>query len=139
MDQVALLVERCRLQSEGVDDIVDLDGLVVGTFIVATLGGSIGTGVLMRKSVGRSVVKKVGYAVVRTDVDGVESDHGTVDLVHDTVDQLGFIRVRDDLVSGDDVLESSPKLAHLVLHMRRILDDPTRVLSSLPGHDISVR
>ncbi len=45
VDQVALLVERGVLQAEGVDNVVDADGLVVSA-LLSLLGGSIGAGVL---------------------------------------------------------------------------------------------
>ena len=45
-----------------------------------------------------------GVGGVRTDADGAEGDHGAVDLIGDAVDLLDVIRVRDDLVIGDDVL-----------------------------------
>ena len=40
----------------------------------------------------------------RTDVDGLEVDHGAVGLIHDAVDLLQGVRVREDLVAGDEVL-----------------------------------
>lgn len=42
--------------------------------------------------------------VLRTDVDGTLSDHGTVSLEDDSVDLLEVVRVRDDLVAGKEVL-----------------------------------
>ena len=39
-----------------------------------------------------------------TDGNGTLSDHGTVNLVDDVIDQDWVEGVRDDLVSGDDVL-----------------------------------
>jgi hypothetical protein len=40
----------------------------------------------------------------RTDDNGTLSDHGAVSLVDDVVDELELVRVRDDLVIGEDVL-----------------------------------
>lgn len=39
-----------------------------------------------------------------TDFDATLGDHGTVGLVNDVVDKLEVIRVRDNLVSGEDIL-----------------------------------
>ena len=39
-------------------------------------------------------------------MDGALGDHGAVGLVDDAVDLLEVIRVRDDLVVGDDVLST---------------------------------
>jgi hypothetical protein len=41
---------------------------------------------------------------VRTDGDGTLGNHGAVGLVDDAIDLLEVIRVRDDLVVGDEVL-----------------------------------
>ena len=43
----------------------------------------------------------------RTDFDGTESDHGTVDFVDDAIDLLKVVGVGDDLVAGDNVLFSA--------------------------------
>jgi len=40
----------------------------------------------------------------RTDLDGALDDHGAVGLIDDAIDLLQVIGVRDDLVSGDDIL-----------------------------------
>lgn len=45
-----------------------------------------------------------GSDSVRTDVDGALGNHGAVGLVDDAIDLLEVIRVRDDLVVGDEVL-----------------------------------
>lgn len=65
------------------DDINDLLGLVVGTLIVATLGGSIGTNV---------------------HISNANGDLLAVGLVDDVVDELEVVNVRDDLVAGELVL-----------------------------------
>ena len=41
---ICLLVELGRLKTEGVDDVVDLDGLVLDT-LISLLGGGVGTNV----------------------------------------------------------------------------------------------
>lgn len=41
-----------------------------------------------------------------TDVDGALSDHGAVGLVNDAIDLLEVVGVGDDLVTGEDILES---------------------------------
>ena len=72
------------LQTEGVDDVVDLSDLVIGTLLVAALGRG-----------------------VSTDIERftADVDHGAVDFVDDIVDVLEVVRVGDDLVAGDEVLE----------------------------------
>lgn len=44
------------------------------------------------------------FLVLLTDFDSTLSDHGAVGLVDDAIDQLEIVRVRDDLVVGEDVL-----------------------------------
>lgn len=46
---------------------------------------------------------------IRTNIDAALGDHGAVGLVHDAADLLEVIRVREDLVVGDDVLSSKKK------------------------------
>ena len=41
---------------------------------------------------------------IRTDFDGTESDHGTVDFVDNAIDFLEIIGIGDDLVTGDKIL-----------------------------------
>ena len=56
---------------------------------------------------------------VRTDVDGALGNHGTVGLIDDAVDLLEVVRVRDDLVVGDDVLAARGlELVNLCLSRR---------------------
>lgn len=45
-----------------------------------------------------------------TDVVGTDGDTGAVGLVDDTVNELEVVRVRDHLVSGDNILGSSQLL-----------------------------
>lgn len=39
-----------------------------------------------------------------TDLDTLDGDHGTVGLVEDIINLLQVVRVRDELVAGDDIL-----------------------------------
>lgn len=48
------------------------------------------------------VLKQCG---IRTDFDRTEGNHGAIDFVYDTVDLLDIVRVRHDLITGDDVLQ----------------------------------
>jgi hypothetical protein len=41
---------------------------------------------------------------IRTDFDGAERDHLTVDFVDNAIDFLEIIGVGDDLVTGDNIL-----------------------------------
>lgn len=49
-------------------------------------------------------LRRGGGAGARTDLDGALDDHGAVDLVDDAINLLQIVRVRDDLVVGDDIL-----------------------------------
>ena len=40
-----------------------------------------------------------------TDFDRAESNHGTIDLIHGSIDLFEIIRVGNDLVTSDDILE----------------------------------
>ena len=83
VDEVALLVELGALETERVDDVVDLDGLVLKG-LLTLLGGGVGTNV---------------------DLDGALLNHGAVGLIGDAIADLSeVVRVRDDLVAGDDIL-----------------------------------
>jgi hypothetical protein len=82
---VGLLVELGLVELESVDD-VDLGLLgLVSAILVAALGGSVGTGV----------------ELLTTD-----GDLGTVGLVDHTVDSLEVVRVRDELVTADNILRN---------------------------------
>jgi hypothetical protein len=88
--EVGLLVERGLVELERVDD-VDLGLLgLVSTVLVAALGGSVGAG-----------------------VEGLttDGDLGTVGLVDHTIDSLEVVRVRDELVSADNILRDSGQLS----------------------------
>jgi hypothetical protein len=80
--EIRLLVERSALKTERVDDVVDLDFRVLEG-LLGLLGGRVGTGV---------------------NLNGALGDHGAVGLVDDAIDLLEVVRVRDDLVIGDNVL-----------------------------------
>lgn len=45
--------------------------------------------------------------MVHTDFDGAEGDHLAVDFIDGSVDFLHIVRVGDDLVAGEDILEGS--------------------------------
>lgn len=62
--------------------------------------------------ISRRVYKKLsflrrdaGVSKLRTDFDLALSDHGTVGLPHDLVDENGLERVGEELISGKDILE----------------------------------
>ena len=82
MAKVGLLVEAGLVQAERVDNI-DLGLLGVFDIVSAFLGRSVGTS-----------------------IEGLttDSDLGAVGLVDNAVDLLEVVRVRDELVVGDDVL-----------------------------------
>lgn len=85
MTEVGLLVELGLVELESVDD-VDLGLLgLVSTILVAALGGSVGAGV-------------EGLAT--------DGDLGTVGLVDHTIDGLEVVRVRDELVTADNILRN---------------------------------
>lgn len=42
--------------------------------------------------------------MLHTNFDSTLSDHGAVGLVDNVIDELEVVRVRDDLVLGDDIL-----------------------------------
>ncbi len=90
------------------DNVVDLDdGVVKG--LLSLLGGGIGTDVYgagrVRNVLVRVRICPISVEGLPTNIDGALSDHGTVGLVDDAIDLLQVIRVRDDLVVSDDVLE----------------------------------
>ena len=60
-------------------------------------------------------------ANVRTDIDGLLGDHGTVCFVDDAVDLLQVVGVGDDLVIGEDILCDFTGLAQrIAVAARRI-------------------
>lgn len=52
---------------------------------------------------------------LRTDLDGALGDHGAVGFIDNAVDLLEVVRVRDDLVVAENILEAGRVLAHLLL------------------------
>lgn len=89
------------MQTEGVDNVVDLDGAVLKTLLS-----------LLSRGVGTSVCSPVldfapvaGLTRLLTDLDSAEGDHGAVDFVHGSIDLLQVIGVGDNLVTGNDILE----------------------------------
>ena len=41
---------------------------------------------------------------IRTDFDGAQGNHGTVDLVNGAIDLLQIVGVRDNLITSEDIL-----------------------------------
>jgi hypothetical protein len=87
--EVRLLVEAGGLQPEGVRDVVDRLGAVLDVVV---------GGLLARR------VRANVHVHALADGDGL-----ALDLVHDAVDLLVLVGVGEDLVAGDDVLESGGK------------------------------
>lgn len=116
---VGLLVEAGLLKGEGVNDVVDLHFLVINILFLF-LGGSVGANVWELPTLSATLSCFVHfkanrrvqnwYPVVRTDLDCTNGNHGTVNLVDDTVNLLEGKGVRDELVTGDDVLAAKLKL-----------------------------
>jgi hypothetical protein len=107
-----------------VDDVVDLDvGVVEG--LLGLLGGGVGANVWWegggngqlpfgfpgRARLTQSRATGRESLAVRTDLDGALGDHGAVNLVDDTVDLGHVVRVRDDLVIADDVLDGAARVS----------------------------
>jgi hypothetical protein len=115
MAEIWLLVERGRIQTERVDDVVNLDSTILDT-LLGLLSRSIGTGVYFLLS---AVVLYLCLALragrgrgIRTDFDGAESDHLAVDLVDNAINFLEIVGVGDDLVAGDKILSGKARLAN---------------------------
>lgn len=51
-------------------------------------------------------------SAIRTNIDGAHGNHGAVSLVGDTVNQLGLVGVRQELVAGEDVLQVRGSAMH---------------------------
>jgi len=101
--EIALFVEAGSVQTERVNDIDDLLLVVLGT-LLSLLGGSVGTGVCVAVSLHCCCVDQRG-AGEHTERLSTNGDLPAVGLVGNAVDQLEVIRVGDDLVIGDDVLQ----------------------------------
>jgi hypothetical protein len=89
-----------------VDDVVDLDGCVVGA-LVGLFGGRIGTGIWFGNLVSidkSTLLDEVRVGKSRTDIDGALCDHMAVNLVDDAIDFFEIVGIRDDFIAGDDVL-----------------------------------
>ncbi len=107
--KVGLLVERGALQTERVDDVVDLLlGVLQG--LIGLLGGRVGANVWgecqppLGSWLPPTLWPRLWAGLVRTDLDAALGDHGAVGLVDDTVDLGEVVRVRDDLIAADNVL-----------------------------------
>jgi hypothetical protein len=101
--EVALLVEAGSVQTERVDDIDDLLLRVLGTFF-SLLSRSVGTRVCVAVSLHCCCVGQRG-AGRRTERLSTNGDLPAVGLVGNAVNLLEVVRVGDDLVVGDDVLQ----------------------------------
>jgi hypothetical protein len=101
--EIALLVKAGSVQTERVDDIDDLLLAVLGT-LLSLLGRSVGTSVCVTVSLHCCCVDQRG-AGERTERLSTNGDLPAVGLVGNAVDQLEVVRVGDDLVIGDDVLQ----------------------------------
>jgi len=107
--QVALLVERSALETERVDNVVDLDGRVLQG-LLGLLSGRVGADVWRSTLAAVGFLSRAGSHIgggaryLRTNLDVALGDHGAVSLVDDTVDLGEVVRVRDDLITADNVL-----------------------------------
>lgn len=94
------------------NDIDDLLLVVLGT-LLSLLGRSVGTSVCVAVSLHCCCVDQRG-AGERTERLSTNGDLPAVGLVGNAVDQLEVIRVGDDLVIGDDVLQRNVSIMRQV-------------------------
>ena len=104
MGDVRLLVELGRLETERVDNVVDLGGTLLKV-LSGLLGGSVGTGVWVIVLVFLLQQQLRGTGQL-TDGDSTLGDHGTVNLVDNVIDLNWIERVGYDLVSRNNILFS---------------------------------
>jgi hypothetical protein len=97
--EVALLVEARRVQTEGIDDIIDLLRPVLDA-LLGLLCGRVATGVYVLLAA-KSQAWRGGMRTERLSTDG---HHAAVDFVCDAVDLDHVVRVGDDLIVGDNIL-----------------------------------
>jgi hypothetical protein len=100
--KIRLLVEGGGLETERVDNVVDLNGTVL-KILLGLLSRGVGTGIW---GVLGSCSLDVGARSPHTNLDSAESDHLAVNLVDNAIDLLWVVGVRENLVSGDDVLRT---------------------------------
>jgi hypothetical protein len=94
------------IQAERVDDVVDFHGFILNT-LLCLLSRCIGSSICNPISVWLVLFR--GWFVL-TDFDGTKRDHGTIDFIDDIIDFLQIVGVRDDLVTGDNILHRSAEL-----------------------------
>ena len=87
------------METERVDNVVDLGSTILNT-LLGFLSRCVGSSVCVVSVWGSAL----GLRGIRTDFDGAEGDHGTVNLVDNTIDFLEIIGVGDDLIIGENVL-----------------------------------
>lgn len=113
MDKVGFLIERGRVETERVNDIVDLLLCIFST-LLSFFSRSVGTSIYnwglldyyapMVIPVLVDSIDSGGVIFERTNLDSANSDHAAVDLIDDTVNLLQVVRVGDDLISSDNIL-----------------------------------
>jgi hypothetical protein len=84
-----------------------LDSSILNTFF-GLLSRCIGASIYIPVS---AVFVLFRGSLVHTNLDGTEGNHGTIDFVDGAIDLLEIVGVRDDLVTGDNVLYQSLTLA----------------------------
>lgn len=113
MGKVGFLVERGRVETERVNDIVDLLLRIFSTllgFFSRGVGTSIYNSDLLDYPPPKVIpvfidsIDSGGVIFERTDVDSANSDHAAVDLIDNTIDLLQVVRVGDDLITSDNIL-----------------------------------
>lgn len=100
MREVGLLVELGLVQSEGVDNVEDLLGVVVDGFISTVLGRWVRANVCCPLVCGQ----RSTCLATHTDVVVANGDLLAVGLVDGAVNLLQVVGVGDQLITGDDVL-----------------------------------
>jgi hypothetical protein len=100
MTEIRLLVEGSLVKAERVHDVIDLDSTIFDT-LLSLLSRCIGTGICIPPSARPNISRDGG---IRTDFDGAQGNHGTVDLVNGAIDLLQIVGVRDNLITSEDIL-----------------------------------
>jgi hypothetical protein len=100
MTEIRLLVEGSLVKTERIHDIIDLDSTILDT-LLSLLSRCVGTGICIPPSAWSTISRDGG---IRTDFDGAQGNHGTVDLVNGAIDLLQIVGVRDNLITSEDIL-----------------------------------
>ena len=100
MTEIRLLVEGSLVKAERVHDVIDLDSTIFDT-LLSLLSRCVGTSICIT-TLGRYYISRDGR--IRTDFDGAEGDHGTIDFINGAVNLLQIVRVRDNLITSDNIL-----------------------------------